>query len=97
MITKKWFVTMTDTFMSGWGEAKGKINKLVFICDNIEEAEIVKDNAEQRSDQRYINIRTSKPYYNSEKYYAQYKTKQDYASWYVKNYFRKRRYEEEAL
>ena len=25
-----YYVTMTDKFMSGWGKARGKINKLVF-------------------------------------------------------------------
>ena len=27
-----YYVTMTDRFMTGWGEAKDKINKLVFVC-----------------------------------------------------------------
>ena len=30
MKTNKYYVTMTDSFMSGWGYAKNKINKLVF-------------------------------------------------------------------
>lgn len=97
MIPQKWFVTMTDTFMSGWGEAEGKTNKLVFVCDTYEEAQIVKDNAAQRSDQKHINIRASKPYYNKENYYVEYKAKRDYSTWYIKNYFRKRRYYEGAL
>ena len=92
-----YFVTMTDTFMSGWGRAEGKKNKLVFLCDTYEEAEIVKDNAENRTDQKHINITTTKPYYNSERYYVQYKTKEVYNSWYVKNFFRKQKYEREAL
>ena len=92
-----YYVTMTDTFMSGWGEAKDKINKLVFVCDSIEEAQIVKDNAEQRSDQKYINIRAKKPYYSKAAYYVQYKTKAEYPAWYRKNYFRMRKYEEEKI
>ena len=47
---------MTDKFMSGWGEADNKINKLVFTCKDIQEARIVKDNAEHRTDQKHINI-----------------------------------------
>ena len=50
------YITMTDKFMSGWGEADNKINKLVFICKDIKEALIVKDNAEHREEQKYINI-----------------------------------------
>ena len=94
---KKIYVTMSDMFMSGWGCAKDKINKLIFVCDTIEEAEIVKDNAENRTDQKHINIRRTKPYYSSERYYVQIKTKGDYNSWYVKNFFQKQKYEREAL
>jgi hypothetical protein len=94
---KKYYVSMTDTFMSGWGEARDKINKLIFLCDTMEEAQIVKDNAEQRTDQKYINICTQKPYYNKYRYSVQIKTKEEYNSWYVKNFFRKQRYAEEAI
>lgn len=79
---KKIYVTMTDKFMSGWGRAEGKINKLIFECDNFEEAERVADNAEKRGDMKYINIATNKPYYDSRKYYAQFKNKEDYPMWY---------------
>ena len=37
---------MTDTFMSGWGCAKGRINKLVFKCETVEDAYTIKKNAE---------------------------------------------------
>ena len=33
------YVTMTDKFMSGWGMAKGKTNKLVIECENSMQAE----------------------------------------------------------
>ena len=45
---KKYYVTMNDTFMSGWGYAEGKINKLIFECDSYKEAEIVAENARYR-------------------------------------------------
>jgi len=32
------YVTMTDKFMSGWGMAEGKTNKLVLECKNLHEA-----------------------------------------------------------
>lgn len=83
----KWYVTMTDKFMSGWGRAEGKSNKLVFICDTLVEAEIVKENAENRSDQEFINIRATKPYYNSKYNLVQYKDKGEHPSWYEKGYF----------
>lgn len=83
------YVTMTDSFMSGWGEAKGKINKLVFECDSFAEAFTVKENALARGDQKYVNIRETKPYYNDSQYYTQFKTKDDYPVWYQQNAFSK--------
>lgn len=88
---RKYYVSMTDKFMSGWGEARGKINKLVFICDSMEEARIVEDNAHNRTEQIYINICINKPYYNKRDYYTQYETKGDYNSWYIKDYFKDRK------
>lgn len=65
------YVTMTDTFMSGWGKAEGKKNKLVFECDTLKEAEIVKDNAENRDEMKYVNINDEKPnYYPKENYFV---------------------------
>jgi len=81
------YVTMTDKFMSGWGHARDKINKLVFFCDTYDDAKIVADNAEARGDQKYINICSTKPYYNSDRYYVQHKTKTDYPAWYKKDHF----------
>jgi hypothetical protein len=59
----KFYVTMTDKFMSGWGMAKDKTNKLIIICQTIEQAEQIERAAKSRSEMRYINIRTTKPYY----------------------------------
>ena len=85
------YVTMTDTFMSGWGYADNKINKLVFICKDIKEAKIVKDNAEHRTDQKHINICSNYPYhlFNNKKYYAQLKHSKNYSAWYKENFFNK--------
>ena len=84
------YVTMTDKFMSGWGQAKGKINKLIFACDSMTQAQIVADNATCRSDQKYINIVQNKPYYNASRYYVQHKNASLYPAWYKKDYFRER-------
>jgi hypothetical protein len=84
------YVSMTDSFMSGWGEAKDQINKLVFVCHGFGEARIVEDNARNRSDMKYINICANKPHYNKDRYYTQFKDKGDYSAWYIPNYFRDR-------
>ncbi len=82
------YVTMTDKFMSGWGEAKDKINKLIFECKDMAQAVIVSDNAENRSDQKYVNICFKKPYYNKERYYPQYITSDIYKNWYKEGFFK---------
>ena len=87
MANKKIYVSMTDKFMSGWGKAQNKINKLVLECDTLQEAQIVFNNAESRSDMRYINICVNKPRYNKNRYYTSLKTKADYPAWYVANSF----------
>lgn len=58
-----YYVTATDKFMSGWGLAKGKTNKVVVICENLTEAEEVEEALHRRSEMKYINIRCSKPCY----------------------------------
>ena len=91
-----YYVTMTDRFMSNWGHAKNKKNKLIFVCDNYEEAEIVEINARNRTDMQYIHICTRKPDYwreslkpdyTTKDYYVQIKTRNDYPGWYKPGYF----------
>lgn len=36
-----YYVSMTDKFMSGWGMAEGKLNKLVISCNTAEEANMI--------------------------------------------------------
>ena len=61
----KYYVTMTDKFMSGWGMAKDKTNKMIVVCDTWQQAEQVERAAHNRSEMKYINIRTTKPRYGS--------------------------------
>jgi hypothetical protein len=92
----RFYVTTTDKFMSGWGKAKDLTNKLIFICDNHNQALTVYDNAINRSDQKNVNICESKPNYfrpnkgtdyNLNNYYVQIKTIKDYPNWYTPNFF----------
>ena len=80
--TKKYYVTMTDKFMSGWGHANGKINKLVIECDSWEEARIVAENAEDRAEMKYISMTDTKPYYNKARYHTSYHAKPEYKTWF---------------
>lgn len=74
MTNKKFYVTMTDRFLSGWGQAEGKISKYIIICDTFAEAQKAAQRAEERSEMKYINICFKKPYYNSSRYHTSYVT-----------------------
>lgn len=76
------YVMMTDKFMSGWGLAKNKKNKLIY-----EEAVIAKENADKRPDMIHVNICLTKPHYNSNNYYSQIKTKTECPNWCIRGYF----------
>ena len=58
-----YYVTMTDKFMSGWGLAEGKTNKLVIECETYDQASQIERAAKTRSEMKRVGIRTSKPYY----------------------------------
>ena len=59
----KFYVTMTDSFMSGWGKAQGKKNKFIVVCDTYEQAAIIERNAHKRGEMKYINICLNRPRY----------------------------------
>lgn len=75
--------------MSGWGKAQGLINKLIISCNTYDEALIVTQNAKNRNEMKYINIRNTKPYYSSERYYVSRhgREENDYSSWFKAGYF----------
>lgn len=75
------YVTMTDKFMSGWGMAKGKINKIVIGCKDRMQAEKLAYCANSYPEMKYINIRYSKPSYNSNKYLTSWKKYYDMSGW----------------
>jgi len=84
----KYYVTMTDRFMSGWGMAKDKDNKLVIVCDTWDEAQIVYDNACHRSEMKFVNIRTTRPSYPRAYVSWGGKGQNDtYKPWFIPNYF----------
>lgn len=82
------YVTMTDKFMSDWGMAEGKTNKLVFECEDMQEAEIVADNARARSEMKRVSISQKMPRYSNNTLVS-FKTKEDAGNWFVKGYFSK--------
>jgi len=85
-----YWVSMTDKFMSGWGMANNKINKLVIECETLTETIIVSDNARERKEMIRIFIhRHKKPYYNPNRYFVSEHKKTDYDCWFIPGYFHK--------
>jgi hypothetical protein len=76
------YVTMTDKFMSGWGMAAGKINKLVIECDTMDEALVVWRNARKRPEMKLVTICHNRPSYNSSGYHVSRHDKTDYSTWF---------------
>lgn len=64
----KFYVSMTDKFMSGWGKAEGKTNKYVVGVNSYEQAKTIQRNAKRRPEMKYINISSRKPHYNRRHY-----------------------------
>ena len=82
-----YYVTMTDSFLSGWGKAKNRIAKYVLPASNKEEAEIVARNARARGEMKYVNIALEKPVYDPKKYQVTYGNKTESKNWYIPGYF----------
>lgn len=64
----KYWVTMNDNFMSGWGHAKGKTNKLIIACQNMMQAKTIEGNAKSRNEMKYVNICVNKPQIKAHEY-----------------------------
>ncbi len=82
------YVTCIDTYLSGWGPSEGLKNKLIFPCETYEEAQTVLDNAQNRTDMGYCKIKSYVTREDLSRFYAQVKTKDDYFSWYMMDYFK---------
>ena len=70
----QYYVTMLDTFMSGWGMAKDKENIMIVECDSLEDAELIAENAAKRSEMKNIDIWTEMPEYDDALYVLSVKT-----------------------
>lgn len=73
-----YYVTMTDGFFSGWGEALGKKSKLIILCDTYDQAEVIAGNAEERGEMKSIRIGTGlTPRYNDSDYQVSFRRYKD--------------------
>lgn len=55
------YVTALDSFLSGWGPARGRKNVVILPCASEEEAAVVAANARGRSEMEQVCIHTDKP------------------------------------
>jgi hypothetical protein len=55
------YVLANDTFLSGWGEATGKINTVVVPCQTNAEIQVVADNLRGRPDMDNVHVTSTKP------------------------------------
>ena len=87
---KKFFVVAIDRFLSGWGAAADKLALCVIACNSLEEANIVRDNAKNRSDMINVRVVTRKPYqyYKNDSYFVQNMTKENLPNWFEAGYFK---------
>jgi hypothetical protein len=77
------YVLSNDSFMSGWGPARGKINTVILPCDSLEEARRVADYARSRTDQKRVRIVGDKPRLQSDTTHLySLLTKEDAPAWY---------------
>ena len=79
-----YYVTLTDTFMSGWGRAEGLTNRLIFPCESYDEALDVADYAKSRGDTKNVRICTTKPQINFWQY-VQVMNPENATAWYRRN------------
>lgn len=90
------YVSMEDSFMSGWGQAENKTNVLVFLCSTLEQALIVEENAQNQGSMKKIKVSNKKPQFSPQYNYVQTKTIEDYPKWYEKGLFPKVEWYKEA-
>lgn len=55
------YVLANDSFMSGWGHARGKINTVILPCKTRQEAQSVEDYANCRSEMKRVRVVCNKP------------------------------------
>jgi hypothetical protein len=81
------YVCATDSFMSGWGPAKGLNNRLIFVCETPEDVDAVFGNCENRSEFKRVTWSRNKPSLNNSRNFYQVKTKEEMPNFYKAGYF----------
>jgi hypothetical protein len=64
------YVSASDSFLSGWGDATGKTSKFVVVCDTQEEVLKTKKWMESQGCFHHIQTHDSKPYFPPGNYHV---------------------------
>ena len=88
-MTTKYYVTMTDGFMSNWGRAENIVSKYVVKCETLEEARIVEQNAKNRSDMHNVRIRVTFPNYDPDTHKTDFTDKENSPRFFTVGGFKK--------
>jgi len=56
-----WYVSMTDTALSGWGLAEGLVNRHVVVCQSYTDAELVAERARAMPEMRRVSVSSRRP------------------------------------
>lgn len=77
------YVLSDDTFMSGWGHARGKRNTIILPCQSLTQARIVEANAVGREDQTNVRILVDMPILDMRRVCYSVHGPEDYKRWYT--------------
>lgn len=59
------YVSATDKFCSGWGRARDKVSKMVYLCETEDEALLVYNNCKRRTDLKRPSMSKRVPVFNN--------------------------------
>lgn len=85
------YVSVTDKFMSGWGNAEGKTFKYIFVCDDKTQADNVANNLKSMKNHTDVIILGVKPRYDDRKFYIKtvIGSGDGFNKYYIKGYFQR--------
>ena len=85
-----YYVSMIDKAFTRMfsGMLKGRLNRLVFECATLQEAETVVDNGDAREDMKNVAVHVKSPYFTPKRNVVQVKTREEYPNWYKPGWFR---------
>lgn len=78
---EKHYVVMTDKYKCVLGQFSSKVNKLIFICNSLEQAKKVESKAKKREEMKFINVTKTKPKYDLRNYFVQEMTTDCFPDW----------------